>query len=201
MRPGCPATRVLPRARRPAACARSWPWHGRGSGLQSRSSSSRNWSPRAVCADSRLACGWLVGARSEPGPVSGTSTIISRLASDSCVGWKAVRAPGGGSRSACLLPLEWRFSGVGAESPRVPPHGRFVGAVRLARLRGCGCRSRATRQATPERRRGRHGPAQARPSRSAGPERVTRTAGPRVTESRSNAKGGRAQYRRRCSRP
>ena len=61
--------------------------------------------------------------------------------------------------------MRWRFCGVGAES-----------ATRLAGLRGCGCRSRAARPATLQRRHDRHGPAPARPSRSAGLERVTMAA-------------------------
>ena len=48
---------------------------------------------------------------------------------------------------------------------RVRPPGGFVFASRPASLRGCGCRSPAVRQASLERRRDRHGPARARPSR------------------------------------
>lgn len=46
---------------------------------------------------------------------NGTSASISRLASDSCVGWKGVWAPGGGSRNAYLPTLEWQFSRVNAK--------------------------------------------------------------------------------------
>jgi hypothetical protein len=60
--------------------------------------------------------------------------------------------------------------GYGAESLRVPCPCGFVDASRLTRLRGRGCRSRAARLATPERRRDRHGPARARPSRWARPD-------------------------------
>ncbi len=44
------------------------------------------------------------------------------------------------------FPLEWRFLTVGAESLRVWRPGGFVVTRRLAAVRSCGCRSRATRR-------------------------------------------------------
>ncbi len=61
-------------------------------------------------------------------------------------------------------PLEWRFSGLCAESLRVQRPGGFVVTWLAAAVRGCGCRSRAARLATPGRCPGRRG--RARPSRS-----------------------------------
>ena len=59
-------------------------------------------------------------------------------------------------------PLRWRFSSVCADRG---PVGRYRGfdASCPTPVRGCGCRSRAARRATPERLPGRHGPARALP--------------------------------------
>jgi len=75
-------------------------------------------------------------------------------------------------------PLNWRFSGVSAESLRVRPLGGFVVTSRPAGVRGCGCRSGSARLATHERLPGRHRPARARPSRWVDHGRNGRTAAP-----------------------
>ena len=69
-------------------------------------------------------------------------------------------------------PLRWRFSRVGADHV---PVGRSRGfdASCPTPVRGCEYRSRATRRATPEPFRDRHGSARTRPSRSVGHERAT----------------------------
>ena len=91
-------------------------------------------------------------------PANGTSASIAELMSGRRATCCHLLHPKNGFRNTCVPPFEWRFSGVGAEALLVRPHGGFVGASRAAALRGCGCRSQASRQATVERRRDRHGP-------------------------------------------
>ena len=78
-------------------------------------------------------------------------------------------APG----TAFLPPGVASFSPRRRPSPGSPVLG-FGLTSRPAPLRGRGCRSRAARPARPERRRGRHEPARAHPSRWAGPEPARR---------------------------
>ena len=77
-------------------------------------------------------------------------------------------APG----TAALPPRVASFSPRRRPSPGSPVRG-FVVTRRPAAVRGCGCRSRAARQATIGRRRARHAHGRARPSRWAGHERAT----------------------------
>jgi hypothetical protein len=95
-------------------------------------------------------------------------------------------------------PRKWRFSCVGAESLRVRRPRGFVVTSRPAAVRGCGYRSRAARQAMTGRRRGRHVPGLARPSRLAGGDqpdvRPRADGGPRLGHNSSGgivSRGGR----------
>ena len=61
-------------------------------------------------------------------------------------------------------PLRWRFSRLGADW--LPAcRSRGFGALRPTRVTSCGCRSRAVRRVTLERRCGRYGPAPRRERR------------------------------------
>jgi len=96
-------------------------------------------------------------ARGCPCPWAGRKRIARPMAFPPALpSWWAAGEPR--AAVSCVPPFEWRFSGVGAEALIVRPDGDFVGVSLAATLRGCGCRSQASRQATVERRRGRHGP-------------------------------------------
>jgi len=84
---------------------------------------------------------------------------------------------GPGVQSGFLETPRTRFGGVFLASlaDRVPVgRSRGFDASGPTPVRGCGCRSRAARLTVPERLPGRHGPARALPSRSAGRGRERR---------------------------
>ena len=98
----------------------------------------------------------------------------------------------------------WRFRGASYPRSRPdlsrqrrpvlePPFSRAVRTVAWDPVRGCGCRSRAVRRATPERLPGRRGPARALPSRRVARGRETRAAARAVRRGVSGADFTRAK--------